>query len=286
MTARYGTLHLDRIGAAVFEADGVVANTAPVHAATWKHSLDSFLRGHCRARGVEAALFDVQADYLRYFDGRAVPDGVRGFLASRGVDDESPALLDDLVQRQVALFLREIERYGVAPFRSCVALVRELRDRRAATAAVSTTAVGTRVLTAAQVASLFDVRVDRAHLEGAHPASAHAERPSHARATVDRGERRSGSSQALEEAVLAEAARRLRLPPAHIAVVLRSPTVVAAARRLGFGLVVGVDGGPTEMVEAPSDGALRRAGADLVVRDLTRLDVVGRRRASALVNPG
>jgi beta-phosphoglucomutase-like phosphatase (HAD superfamily) len=105
---------------------------------------------------------------------------------------------------------------------------------------------------------------------------------------VDHTERREGlgSPQALEEAVLAEAARRLRLPPAHLAVVLRSPTVVAAARRLGFGLVVGVDGGPAGMVEPSSDGALRRAGADLVVRDLTRLDVAGRRRASVLVNPG
>src|SRR5690606_30768905 len=73
------TLDLNRIGAVIFEIDGVVANTAPVHAAAWKHSLDMFLRGRCRARGVQAAPFDVQMDYLRYLDGRTVSDGVREF---------------------------------------------------------------------------------------------------------------------------------------------------------------------------------------------------------------
>ena len=178
----------------------------------------------------------------------------------------------------------------MAPFRACVALVRELRDRHAATAAVSTAPIGTRVLTAAQVASLFDVRVDRSHLDG---------QPTTVRSggTGQREER--DLRQELEEAVLAESVRRLRLPPTQTAVVQRSLTGVRAARRLGFGLVVGVDSGPTVEVStgpgertsrdrpstdrASNERELRRAGAHLVVRDLAQLDVAGRRRP--LVKP-
>lgn len=325
MTATYATLRVDRIGAVVFETDGVVADTAPVHAATWKHSLDAFLRRHCRERGIEAAPFDVQADYLRYLDGREVPDGVREFLASRGVDGEEPDLLDDLTGRQVELFLREIGRYGVAPFRSCVALVRELRDRHATTAAVSTTTLGTQVLTAAQVATLFDVRVDRAHLDSAlspdslfsrdspldstdstasttskppsKPARGPANKVARELASEPDGKPDSkvvsdlpnvehqtmpGSRPELEEAVLRKVAQRIGVPPAHIAVVHRSPTGVAAARRMGFGLVVGLDRRLASPAQAPDDRHaaldLRRAGAHLIVQDLTQLDVAGRRR--------
>ena len=62
--------------AVVFDTDGVVTDTARVHAAAWKHVFDSFLRGR-------SAPFDIRADYLRYVDGRPRLDGVRTFLASR-----------------------------------------------------------------------------------------------------------------------------------------------------------------------------------------------------------
>src|SRR5688572_16451811 len=70
----------DSIRACLFDLDGVLTRTATVHFAAWKRTFDEFLRGH----DPQATEF-TQADYNTYVDGRQRADGVRGFLASRGI---------------------------------------------------------------------------------------------------------------------------------------------------------------------------------------------------------
>lgn len=301
MTAERPVLHLDQIAAVVFHTNGVLVDTARVHAAAWKRSLDELLQRRRRETGEVLEPFDIQADYLRYVHGHTRLDAARTFLASRGITlpdsdgapaggtrDHAPALpragetrpragqappragqalpragqngngsdddpyelldadtLQALIARKTHYFLEEIDRYGVPAFPTTLALIRDLRSRGARHAAVSASQQCARILRAARVHRLFDVRVDG--LDAA--ALALRVKP--------------------DPALFLEAARRLAVPPKRAAVIEDSPTGIEAARRGGFGVVIGVDrrGEPRD---------LHHHGAHIVVRDLAELGVAGR----------
>lgn len=240
-------IDLTTVNAVVLDTDGVVTDTARVHAAAWKHVFDRFLGG----RG---APFDVRADYLRHVDGRPRLDGVRTFLASRGItlpegspDDEPGApTVHGLGRAKDALFVEQIHRHGVAPFPSTVALLHELRRRGCRTAVVSASRNCRAVVSSAGLLHLFDVVVD-----GNDTA-------------------RLGLPGKPDPALFLEAARRLGSAPAEVAVVEDALPGVEAGHRGGFGLVVGVDRSGGRSAE------LLAAGADAVVPDLADLDVTGR----------
>ncbi|MFB4291911.1 HAD family hydrolase [Nonomuraea sp. ATR24] len=236
-------IDLTAIGAVVFDTDGVVTDTARGHAAAWKHVFDAFLRGRCEP-------FDIRGDYLRHVDGRPRLDGVRTFLASRGITlpegaaDDPPGAptVHGLGLAKDQLFLAEVDKYGVAAFPAAVALLHELRRRGARTAGVSASLHGRRLVGAAGVTHLFDVLVD-------------------------------GSDAALmnlpgkpDPALFLEAVRRLALPAVRAAVVEAALPGIEAARRGGFGLVVAVD----------RDGPGLARDVDVVVDDLGELTVRGR----------
>ncbi|HUR06253.1 MAG TPA: hydrolase, partial [Nonomuraea sp.] len=108
-------IDLTVISAVVFDTDGVVTDTARGHAAAWKHVFDAFLRGR-------SAPFDIRDDYLRHVDGRPRLDGVRTFLASRGItlpegapDDEAgEPTVHGLGLAKERLFMSQVDKYGVA----------------------------------------------------------------------------------------------------------------------------------------------------------------------------
>ncbi|WP_020573905.1 HAD family hydrolase [Actinopolymorpha alba] len=268
MTSEQPALDVDRISAVIFDTDGVITDTARVHAAAWKRCFDEFLRRRGRALGRTLPPFDVRQDYLDYVDGKPRLNGVRDFLAARGITlpegsdadegastdgTESADTVHALAARKNRYFLEEIGRYGVAAFPSTVALVRELRDRGARTAAVSASRNCARVLTAAHVQKLFDVRVDG----------------------IDADEL--GLPGKPDPALFLETARRLRAKPAQAAVIEDTLAGVEAAHRGGFGLIVAVDRGRQA-------AELRRLGAHIVVEDLGELTVSGRRRDSMVVD--
>ncbi|RCV48745.1 HAD family hydrolase [Marinitenerispora sediminis] len=243
--AKAVVMPVEHLSAMIFGTDGVVTDTARIHAAAWKRTFDEFLRVRARRDSGRFEPFDMRADYLRYVDGRPRLEGVRTFLGARGItlpeeapgDDPgatTPAALSD---RKDRYFLEHVRHYGVAAHSSTVALVRGLLDRGIATATVSASRNCAAVLRAAGAADLFDVRVDgidvaRLRLPG----------------TPD-------------PALLLEAAARLGVPPARAGVVENACPGVTAARRGRFGLVVGLDpGGHTT--------ELYRQGADVVVTDL------------------
>ncbi|MFG1710120.1 HAD family hydrolase [Nonomuraea sp. M3C6] len=232
-------IDLTRISAVVFDTDGVVTDTARGHAAAWKHVFDAFLRGR-------SAPFDIRDDYLRHVDGRPRLDGIRTFLAARGLtlpegspeDEPGAPTVHGLGLAKDRIFVAQVDKYGVAAFPSTVGLLHELRRRGARTAAVSASLHGRKLVNSAGVAHLFDLLVD-------------------------------GNDAALmnlpgkpDPALFLEAARRLGLPAAKAAVVESTLPGIEAARKGGFGLVVAVarDGLPTQ-------------GADVVVADLGELSV-------------
>ncbi|MGI8334296.1 HAD family hydrolase [Actinomadura scrupuli] len=232
-------IRLSEVEAVIFDTDGVVTDTARLHAAAWKVVFDAFLRGRAIAAGTEYRPFDEHADYLRYVDGKPRSEGIRDFLTSRGVQAGGRAVAE-MGDRKDALYMDQVRHGGVVAFPSSVALVRALRSRHVRTAVVSASRNCAEVLSRAGVSGLFDVRVD-----GVESA-------------------RLGLAGKPDPALFLEAARRLGVPPERTAVVEDALAGVSAGRRGGFGLVIGVD----RNGQAP---ALLASGADLVVADLSEL---------------
>ncbi|HEX9313080.1 MAG TPA: trehalose-phosphatase [Actinomycetota bacterium] len=246
------TVPLARIDAVVFDMDGVVTDTAIVHAAAWKRLFDQYLEECARRTGQPQAPFDQDSDYRRYVDGKPRYDGVRSFLQSRGItipegDSSDPPdreTVCGLGNRKDQYFLEELRRGGARAFPSTVELVRELTEAGVRTSVVSASRNMDLVLESAGVAGLFSVRVSG----------------------VDADEL--GLPGKPDPAIFLEAARRLGTDPARTAVVEDALAGVEAGRRGGFGLVVGID-------RTGQGRALIEAGADVVVSDLAELRLEG-----------
>ncbi|WP_344977415.1 HAD family hydrolase [Salinactinospora qingdaonensis] len=254
MEALDAVIPLDEISAVIFDMDGVVTDTAFVHAAAWKRTFDEFLRSRAKTTGGRFRPFELREDYLRFVEGRPLPEGVRAFLTSRGIAlPESPPEVDpgattitSLGDRKDGYFLDYVRHFGVASFPSTMPLIRELRRGGAATAIVSTSSNCAAILCAAGVAHLFDVNVD-------------------GREAV-----KLGLSGSPTPDLLLEATRRLGVAPTVTAVVEDDPAGVEAGARGGFGLLVGVD-------RSGQEAELYRHGAHIVVSDLAELRITGTR---------
>lgn len=250
-TQRPTVLDLAVIDAVVLDTDGVITDTARVHAAAWKRAFDELLRDQGRRAGGDLPPFDIDSDYPRFVDGRSREDGARGFLRSRGIvlPEQGPdgtETLESLLERKNRYFLDEV-RHGVSAFPSTVALLRTLRDHGTGIAAVSASRNCGPVLRAAGVEGLIDVRVDGLDAE------------------------RLGLAGKPEPALFLEAARRLTVAPRRCALVEDALVGIEAGHRGGFGLVVGVD----RHHRIGDDMA--DSGAHVVVGDLAELTVTGRR---------
>jgi beta-phosphoglucomutase family hydrolase len=226
----------------VFDTDGVITDSARVHAAAWQEAFDAFLREHPPADPAMRRPFDVRDDYLRYVDGKSRLDGAAAFLASR-VPDPSDEAVRAVAEAKEALFTRRLREDGVDAFPGTVRLVRALRRAGIPCAAASASRHAGELLTRAGVLDLFDVLVDGG--EAARLGLPGKPRPD----------------------LFLEAARRLGVPAGSAAVVEDALAGVAAGRAGGFALVAGVDRAASEETRQ----GLLRHGAHLVVRDLAEL---------------
>jgi beta-phosphoglucomutase family hydrolase len=238
----------DSIRGCLFDLDGVLTQTAKVHAAAWKQMFDDYLRKRAQQTGEAFVPFDSVTDYDEYVDGKPRADGTRSFLASRGItlpegnDDDPPdaETVHGLGNRKNEIVLRLIHDNGVEAYPGSVAYVRAVKDAGMPRAVVSSSANCRQVLIAAGIEDLFQARIDglvakREHLRGkpapdAYLAGAHA----------------------------------LGLRPPTAAVFEDALAGVAAGRAGGFGFVVGVD-------RVGQANALKQHGADVVVTDLAQL---------------
>lgn len=240
----------DGIVAFLFDLDGVLTQTAKVHAAAWKEMFDAFLRTRAEKLGEAFIPFEIAADYGQYVDGKLREDGVRSFLESRGIDlpegnpDDSTdqETVHGLATRKNDLVLALIEQRGVEVYEGSIRFVEAARDAGVRRAVVSASKNCKAVLAAAGIADLFEVRVD---------------------GVVAGRERLRGKP---EPDTFLAAARMLGVEPAGCAVFEDALAGVTAGRAGNFGWVVGVDRGSGGQADA-----LRRHGADVVVGDLSEL---------------
>ena len=121
-----------RITACLFDLDGVLTQTAQVHRVAWAQTFDSYLRDQAAAGGGEFLAFDPASDYNRYVDGRPRADGVRTFLASRGIvlpegepdDPPTAETVNGLGNRKNVVLLQRLRTDGVEVFPGSVDYLR------------------------------------------------------------------------------------------------------------------------------------------------------------------
>lgn len=241
-----------RYDAVLFDLDGVVTTTARVHSACWKKTFDEFLLERSRSGGAEFVPFDETGDYLEYVDGKPRLEGVRGFLLSRGIElpeggEDSPPgepSVFGLGNRKNETFRSALERESPGIYPTSVDLARDLSRRGFRLAVVSSSRNCRAVMKAAGIDGLFEVTVDG----------------------VSAAEK--GLRGKPEPDTFLAAATLLGSAPERSVVVEDASSGVAAGRRGGFGLVIGV-------ARKDNEDELLASGAHMAVRDLGEFDFGG-----------
>jgi beta-phosphoglucomutase family hydrolase len=165
---RKRTISRTEFDAVLLDLDGVITDTAALHAACWKQMFDEYLQGRATQRNEIFRPFDIAADYRLYVDGKPRFDGVRDFLQSRGIllpygrpDDSSEVeTVCGLGNRKNDLVNRAIQEVGVQPYQGTVKLIHQLRRQGFKLAVVTSSQNCATVLTAAKLTTCFDVQVD------------------------------------------------------------------------------------------------------------------------------
>jgi len=243
-----GRITRDRYDAVLFDLDGVLTDTARIHASSWKRMFDEFLERRAARTGEALRPFEIATDYKLHVDGKPRYDGVRDFLRARGVElpEGSPQDAPDaetvcgLGNRKNDLVNAAIEAGEVVTYPGSVALVRKLRDEGIKCAVVTSSQNRAAVLEAAAISDLFDAAVD-------------------GNTIIELGL----AGKPAPDSFL-QAAKALGAAPERAVVVEDALSGVEAGANGKFGLVIGV---------ARHDNAeeLKRHGAHVVVADLSEL---------------
>jgi beta-phosphoglucomutase family hydrolase len=158
----------DQYDAVLLDLDGVITDTANLHAACWKEMFDEYLQKCATQRGEAFRPFDLAMDYRLYVDGKPRFDGVRDFLTSRGIQlpegspDDPPQVetVGGLGNRKDDLVNEAIEDTGVEPYEGSVKLIHQLHHQGFKIAVVTSSQNCTAVLKAVKLDAFFEVRVD------------------------------------------------------------------------------------------------------------------------------
>ena len=241
-------INRDQYDAVLFDLDGVVTDTASIHATCWKQMFDQYLRNRARNRGEAFRPFELATDYRLYVDGKPRFDGVRDFLASRSIhlpegnpeDSIDVETVCGLGNRKNDLVNLVIADVGVDPYDGTVRFIHQLRRNGFKIAVVTSSQNCTAVLKAAKLDDLFEVQVDGNTI--------HAQRLA--------------GKPAPDTFLMA--AKLLGCEPERTVVIEDAISGVQAGANGRFGLVIGV-------ARKGNAEELKRHGARLVVEDLGEL---------------
>ena len=166
----------DKYHAILFDLDGVITNTASLHAACWKQMFDEYLKKRATQRGEAFRPFDIATDYRLHVDGKPRFDGVRDFLTSRGIklpegtpaDPPEAETVGGLGNRKNELINDVIEERGVQAYEGSVKFIHQLHNQGYKIGVVSSSQNCGIVLKAAKLDHFFDAQVDGHMIEDQH----------------------------------------------------------------------------------------------------------------------
>ena len=238
----------DQYDAVLFDLDGVVTDTAGLHAKCWKQMFDEYLQKRARQRGEAFLPFDIATDYRLYVDGKPRFAGVRDFLSSRGIqlhegNPDDPAAVETvcgLGNRKNDLINQIIADVGVEPYEGTVQFIHQLRRNGFKIAVVTSSQNCTTVLKAVKLDDFFEVRVDGNTID----AQGLAGKPAPDTFLI--------------------AAKLLGVEPIRAVVIEDAISGVQAGVSGNFGLVIGI-------ARKGNADELKHHGAHLVVDDLAEL---------------
>ncbi|MGQ9647109.1 MAG: trehalose-phosphatase [Thermodesulfobacteriota bacterium] len=238
--------------AVIFDLDGVVTDTASVHAAAWKRMFDDFLSRHAASKRIPFQPFETDRDYLLYVDGKPRLDGVRSFLESRGIelpeghpkDPPEAETVHGLGKRKNDDFLKQIQEHGAEVYESTVDLIHSIKKHGLKTGIISSSKSCAMILDSVNLSDLFDVRVDGVDSEML------------------------GIPGKPAPDIFIEAARQLKVKPERAVVIEDAISGVRAGRAGKFGLVIGIS-------RTGDRESLLENGADVAVEDLSEMCVTG-----------
>lgn len=233
--------------AIIFDLDGVITQTQKTHAKAWKKAFDDFLKK--RARGSNFTPFDISKDYLLYVDGKPRDEGIKSFLASRDIElpqirdvnTEDVDTIESLGNSKNNYYL-EFLSYGIQTYKSSIELLLKLNNFGFLTAVVSSSKNCRYVLQASNLNSHFNTIVDGLDLQNL------------------------GLNGKPEPDLFLEALNRINVEPSRAVVIEDAIAGVKAGKKGEFGKVIGVD-------RSNQSKQLRKAGADIVVKDLDEIDI-------------
>lgn len=235
--------------AVVFDLDGVITQTALVHAASWKEMFDEYLQLREQRDQEPFREFTHEHDYLPYVDGKPRYKGVQSFLESRGVhlpfgeasDDPGTETCCGLGNKKNLKFREILERDGVQVYDSTVRWIYELKDQGVRVGVASSSKNCRLILQKTGLEELFETRVD--------------------------GEvsARLGLHGKPEPDIFITAAENMGCKPTDAVVVEDAVSGVEAGRKGGFGLVIGI-------AREGNAEALKHHGADVVIQDFAGVD--------------
>ncbi|MFT5729508.1 MAG: alpha,alpha-trehalase [Desulforhopalus sp.] len=245
METRKHVIDPEKYDAVLFDLDGVVTKTAEIHAKTWKILFDAFLS---QLNPNKVQTFDLERDYVKHVDGKPRIRGIQDFLVSRDIvipygftgDSPTEQTVCGLGNKKNELFLDLLKKEGVQVYDSTIKLIKQLRENGFKTAVVSSSKNCHQVIKAADIANLFDTRVDGVTSEHL------------------------GLSGKPNPDIFIEAAKRFDLDVTRCVVVEDALSGVEAGAKGGFGLVIGVN--RTDQAKQ-----LKQIGAHLVVDDLNEI---------------
>lgn len=236
--------------AIIFDLDGVITDTAKVHANAWKLIFDEYMQERVLKYNEKFTSFDLEQDYLNYVDGKPRYAGVKNFLDSRGITipfgkpDGNPKeeTICGLGNRKDSLFTKMLREKGVAVFESTIRLIKQLKYHGVhAVVATSSKNCGL-ILEAAGIRELFEIVVDgalsgRENLKGKpHPD------------------------------IFLKSAELIKVSPCKCVIIEDAISGVQAGRNGNFGLVIGID-------RFGDGNILKENGADIVLPDLAKVSV-------------
>ncbi len=236
--------------AVVFDLDGVITQTALVHAAAWKAMFDEYLQKVAARDNIPFKEFTHENDYLPYVDGKPRYDGVKSFLESRGIDipfgdpadNEDAETVCGLGNRKNTKFVEVLERDGVKIYPSTVELIEQLKANNIHIGVASSSKNCAYVLEAVGLDQNFETRVDGV---------VSAELGLNGKPAPD---------------IFIKAAENMGCKPSESIVVEDAASGVAAGRNGNFGLVIG-------LARENNAEELKQNGADVVIEDFSETNL-------------